>query len=98
MFARVSEVTAPVERLDDGVAQFRDSVVPAMRDMTGFVRAYLLVDRVGGKSLSISVWDSEESMRASEEAANQLRNQFAGNIGGQATASRYEIAVVEPAG
>ena len=34
MFARVSEVTAPVERLDDGVAQFRDSVVPAMRDMT----------------------------------------------------------------
>ena len=37
-------------------------------------------------------------MRASEEAANQLRNQVAGNIGGQATASRYEIAVVEPAG
>jgi heme-degrading monooxygenase HmoA len=98
MFARVSEVTGPAERIDDGIAEYRDVVIPALKGMDGFNRAYLLIDRDGGKSLSITVWDSAEAMRASDEAADRMRAQVTGNMAAQSTASRYEIAVVEPTG
>jgi heme-degrading monooxygenase HmoA len=98
MFARVSEVTAPSDRMDDGIAQYRSTVLPAIVAMAGFQRAYLLVDRANGKSLSITVWDSEAAMQASEDAASQLRGQVADSIAATATASHYEVAFVEPTG
>ena len=98
MFARVSEVTGAADRIDDGIAEYRNVVIPALKGMDGFNRAYLLVDRDAGTSLSITVWDSAEAMRASDEAADRLRAQVAGTMAAQAKASRYEIAVVEPTG
>jgi len=98
MFARVSEVTGAADRIDDGIAEYRDVVIPALKGMDGFNRAYLLVDRDAGTSLSITVWDNAEAMRASDEAADRLRAQVAGTMAAQAKASRYEIAVVEPTG
>jgi hypothetical protein len=55
---------------------------------------YFLVDRQSGKALSITLWESEESMRASEEEANQLRSETA-QAGSQAVmgVERYEIAI-----
>jgi len=96
MYARVSELTGPVDRLDEGVAQYRGQVLAAMRAQEGYVRAYLLLDREGGKTLSITVWDSAEAMAASDEAANTVRSQVASTLGASAAVSRYEIAVVDP--
>jgi heme-degrading monooxygenase HmoA len=98
MYARVSEVTGPSDRIDAGIAQYRDSVLPQVQAMPGFQRAYLLVDRDNGKSLSITVWDAEESMQASDEAADRMRTEVAATMAAQASVRRYEIAVVEPAG
>jgi heme-degrading monooxygenase HmoA len=96
MFARVSEVTGPSDRIDEGIAQYRDAVLPAVSATAGFQRAYLLVDRENGKSLSITVWDSEAAMAASEEAANRLRSQVADAIAAQTTVTRYEVALASP--
>jgi heme-degrading monooxygenase HmoA len=98
VYARVSEVTGPSDGIDAGIAQYRDAVLPAVQAMPGFQRAYLLVDRDNGRSLSITVWESEDAMRSSEEAADRMRTEVVASMAAQATVSRYEIAVVEPAG
>ncbi len=97
MFARVSELTAPVDQVEQAIDGFKQQVVPAVRGMNGFSRAYLLVDRSSGKSLAITVWESEEAMRASEDAATQLRSSVVADVSASDVAvSRYEVAVSEP--
>ena len=88
MFARVSTLRGAPEHIDDGIRQVREDVLPSVEQMDGFQGAYLLVDRQNGTSISITLWESEEAMRASEEAANQLRSDAAG-------AASAEIASVE---
>jgi heme-degrading monooxygenase HmoA len=98
MFARVSEITGPIDQLDRGIAGFRDQVVPAVRGMNGFVRAYLLVDRASGKTLAISVWETEEAMRASEEAAGRLRAAVTEGMDDTSAAlGHFEVVLSEPA-
>jgi heme-degrading monooxygenase HmoA len=55
-----------------------------------------LGDRQSGKTLGITFWESEEAMRATEEDANQLREQSA-ETGGQQIAGveRYEVDLFE---
>ncbi|MFZ0325072.1 MAG: antibiotic biosynthesis monooxygenase, partial [Actinomycetes bacterium] len=70
MFARVTDISGPSNRIDAGIAEYRDMVLPAIKGMDGFRSAYLLVSHDGGRALSITVWDSQEAMRASDEDAN----------------------------
>jgi len=98
MFARVSEITGPADQIDRGIASFTDQAVPAIRGVDGFVRAYLLVDRGTGKTMAITVWQSEEAMRASEETADRVRAAVTAETGATgATVGRYEVVVSEPA-
>ncbi len=98
MFARVSEITGPADQVDRGIARFTDQAVPTIRGVDGFDRAYLLVDRGSGKTLAITVWKSEEAMRASEETANQLRAAVTEDMGATgASVGHYEVVVSEPA-
>ncbi len=39
----------------------------------GTGRAELLVDRQSGKALTITVWENEDALQASVEAANRIR-------------------------
>ncbi len=97
MYARVSDLTGPVDQLDRGITDFREQVVPAVRAMEGFVRAYLLVDRENGRTLAVTVWETEDALRGSEEAAARLRSSVAEDISATSTTvSRYEIVVSEP--
>ena len=68
----------------------------ALREMSGFECAYLLVDRESGKALTITLWESEDALRESEERANQLRSQVAEDLGatGTPTIDRYAVAGV----
>jgi hypothetical protein len=46
--------------------------------------------------MSFTLWDSEEAMRASESAANQLRSETVKMLGsGELTVKRFEAAIVE---
>ena len=97
MFARVSEVSGPTDQLDRGIAGFHDQVVPALKSMDGFVRAYLLVDRSSGKTLSITVWETEDAMQASEEAAANLRASVTSDMGATATiVGHFDVVDAEP--
>jgi heme-degrading monooxygenase HmoA len=94
--ARVSLLEGPPELIDEGVRQAREVVLPWGRLMEGFEGMIALVDRHSGKTLGITFWESEEAMRASEEAANRLREESA-EAGGDTIASveRYEVGFFE---
>lgn len=96
MHARVTTFEGPVERMDEGARQAREQILPAARQMEGFKGMYVLADRESGKALAVTLWESEEAMRASEEAANRLRQQSAAGMGEEIRAvDRYEVVFAE---
>ena len=93
MFARVSTLQGPASEVDEGIRHVREDVLPKVAQMDGYKGAYLLVDRQSGESVSVTLWESEEAMRTSEEAASRLRDDSAGSLGAQiASVKRYEVA------
>ena len=48
MFARIVTVHAKIEKLDEVIAIYRDSVVPAAKQQKGFLGARLSTDRATG--------------------------------------------------
>ena len=98
MFARVTSIAGAPDRADEGIRNFREQVLPAARQLAGFKGAYLLMDRATGDALAVTIWESDEAMQASEEAASGLRAGAAQEAGATAapTVSRYEVVVSEP--
>ena len=74
MWARVSTYQLP-DDLDAAVERFSQ----ALGDVNepGLERAELLVDRSSRKALTITVWESEDALLSSVEAANQIRSSAA---------------------
>ena len=70
--------------------------LPIARRLAGFQGVLSLIDRATGKSITITLWQDEDAMRASEEAANRLRAQGA-EAAGESVVSveRYEVAFSE---
>lgn len=96
MHARVTRLSGSPDDVDGGVSNFRENVVPFTREQGG-KGALLLVDRQTGAAVAITLWEDEEALRASEEQANALRAQAAGEMGASQppTVERYEVAVFE---
>lgn len=81
MFARVSTITGPPDRIDDAARSFREHAVPFARQLDGFKGAYWLADRRTGTVLGVTLWESEAAMRASEAAVEPRRAQAARDFG-----------------
>ena len=96
MHARVSIFEGSPDQIDDSLRQAREQVLPRAKEMDGFKGLIALGDRQSGKTLGITLWESEEDMRASEEAANRLREESAEAGGGTvAGVERYEVGLFE---
>ncbi len=96
MFARVSTYQVPVEGTDEAIRYGTEKALPAARQIPGFKGVMLLVDRASGKSLSVTLWGDEAAMKASEEAANQIRSDSAAATGEQVVSvERFEVALKE---
>ena len=65
---------------------------PALKKLSGFKAAYFMVDRKTGEGLGVTLWESEEAMRSSEEAVKQLREQVVSTHATHVTGvDRYEV-------
>jgi heme-degrading monooxygenase HmoA len=94
VFARVSTFTGTSDQVDEAIRQAREDVMPRLEQLDGYRGAYFLVDRENGKSLAVTLWESEEAMSASEEAADTLRSETADALGTQMVGvERYEVAL-----
>ena len=89
MFARVSTFAGSPDQVDESIREGREQIVPAVRQIPGCKGLLYLVDRTTGKAMSVTLWETEEAMRMSEQAADQIR-------GESVQVERYEVAIDEP--
>jgi hypothetical protein len=94
--ARVSVLEGSPEGIDDAVDKVKSETLPLVRELPGNVGAIGLADRHSGRSLVITLWESADTLRETEQQANKLREQAA-RSGGQRIGSvdRYEVAVAQ---
>ena len=72
---------------------FKAVSLQVLRSCPGFRKAYLLSDGAG-TVIAMSVWDTEEDMRASEDAVQKLRERFDPREGpGAPTVQRFTVLV-----
>lgn len=76
MYARIVTVHAQPDKLDELIAIYRDSIVPAAKQQKGFLGARLFTDRATGKGYSVTRWQSKEDLEAGE-ASGYYQEQIA---------------------
>jgi heme-degrading monooxygenase HmoA len=91
MFARLGAWQGSAEELERWIERGREHVKPSIRQDAGLKAAYWLVDLESGKALIVTLWESEEAMRASEEARRRRQAATSAATGAQVTTERYEI-------
>jgi heme-degrading monooxygenase HmoA len=96
MFARISTFQGPPDQTAECIRVAREQILPAARLQDGFKGIYLLFDRESGKSVSITLWETEEDMKTSEDAALRARTESAEAAGETIVrVERYEVALKE---
>jgi heme-degrading monooxygenase HmoA len=77
MYARVvTALTTKPEAVQEGIRVYEESIMPAMKDQPGFMGTTFLVNTAENKVISISLWETEAAMQASE-ASGYLQAQMA---------------------
>ena len=96
MYARVSTLEGSPDQIDEGLRYLREELLPTGKDDPGFKGQIALADRNSGKTLSITLWESEVEMGATEQDANQLRSAWSESSGQQiASVESYEVGLYE---
>jgi len=95
MHARMGRVSFEREKADEMVSHVKDTIVPTYEGMDGFKGFTLLVDRDGGVGIGISFWESEDAVRASDQAGDEARRGAAGAGGGSDQGREYYEVVVD---
>jgi len=92
VFARITKFEGPPERLDELRYVVVERAMPAVRRLEGFAGILVLADRQTGNVQVVVLWDSEETMSASEDSAYWFRTYSAETSGERITGvERYEI-------
>ena len=85
---------AQPDRIDDGIAMVNDELMPMITDIDGCMGLSLLVDRSTGRCIATTSWDSAETMRASNEQLQPVRQRLLETVGGDGLEiQEWEIAV-----
>lgn len=95
MHARVTMTTgAAVD--EKAMSYLREQLLPQARALEGFKGILDLADPATGEGLTITLWESEAAMKASEEAAGKLRDSASGETGETVVdVKRFEVATLE---
>ena len=94
MHARSTTIRAHPESIEAGIAHVRDEVMPAVLGMDGCVGMSMLVDRLSGRCIVTTAWQSMEAMTATAEAVRPARERAAEMLGGRPQVDEWEIAVM----
>jgi heme-degrading monooxygenase HmoA len=96
MWARISTYEGSPDSIDESVTYARETILPKARQLAGYRGIYLVADRQTGKSLSITLWDREDDLRASEAEADRLREDASDHVGDTiAGVERFEVVLHE---
>ncbi len=96
MHARMTTMEGSSERLDEGLRQIREDVLPQLQQQDGYKGFIVFDNRQNGKLVGFSLWESEQAMRASEEVGDRTRRESAEVMDDTiAGVERYEVALFE---
>ena len=96
MHARMTTMEGSSERLDEGLRQIREDVLPQLQQQDGYKGFIVFDNRQNGELVGFSLWESEQAMRASEEVGVRTRRESAEVMDDTiAGVARYEVALFE---
>jgi len=95
MFARVTLTQVDLNKFDETIGLYRDSVIPAAKSQKGYRGAYLLTDRKTGKAVSVAFWDSEEDAIVNEQSGyyQEQLGKFKGFFTAPPVREGYEVSI-----
>ena len=70
MYARVTTIQGAPGKMDDATGHIQEQTLPQLQKMEGFKGFVALGDRQSGKVLGVAFWESEEALRATDEAVS----------------------------
>jgi len=97
MFARHVTVKGDAGRMAEVVRTQQEAVLPVLRDCVGFKAQLGLLDCATGEVIGLSLWDTKDSMEASEERVQVVRQRVADSFGAGSPADvrLYEVPIFE---
>lgn len=79
--ARVLAFQGDPGNVAEGIKGLQEFVVPAVKQIPGFVGGFWVVDRATGSGFGVTLYDSADNLAASREAASGLRSQAGTRLG-----------------
>ena len=89
MYARVSEYAVPPEAQNEALRAAEEHIGPSIRMQSGYLGDWLFGDRENGRMLTVTLWETEEAMHATDEHAHWYRTFGAQNTGGEVRSTRF---------
>jgi quinol monooxygenase YgiN len=94
VFARTITIDARPESVEDGLRYVRDEVFEAITSMPGCVGMSMVTDRESGRCIATTAWESQDTMRASEQSARVLRERSASIFGSSPHVEEWELVIM----
>ena len=94
VYARSTTVHGRPEAVDAGLTEVRDTVMPAVQELDGFVGLSMLVDRRTGQCIVTTAWRDADALHASAGKVRSMRSRAAQALGGTPEVQEWEIAVM----
>ena len=97
MHARLTTVAeVSPDRMDDAARHLQEQVLPRLKQLDGFKGFIALRDPGSGTLRGVALWESEDALRATDEAAARIRGNVTEATGGTiASVENYEVVVFE---
>ena len=97
MNARIVLGQIQIDKRDEAIGVYKESIVTAAKEQNGYKNAFLLTDSATGKFISITLWETEADMTAGE-ASGYYQEQIAklgALFASPPTLEHYEVSVQE---
>jgi heme-degrading monooxygenase HmoA len=97
MHARLTTLEGvPSDKMDEATRHIREQTLPQLQQLDGFEGFIAVRDRENGRLRGLALWESEDALRATDEAAARIRGTAAEATGGTiASVENYEVVVFE---
>jgi hypothetical protein len=95
-FIRITTVMSDPAKREQGVAEFKQKVVPSVKKQPGARSSFLFVNHSSGKTFGGSGWDSRQDLDKSEAAVVDARRDIIEDTGGKgAKTESFEVLYTE---
>ena len=97
-YVRMTTLQADPSKLEEGIRFAREQALTTLRQQPGFEGLRVLADRTSGKTISVTLWASEEAARVIGSTLSQTGTQAAQLVGAATPTSEiFEMVVNENA-